>query len=87
MRHFEINKAETKRENKIKTDVFLRGCSAMPFGDFDSEGEDKVDEKCLEEIGCGCVGAGVLVLEVELDFVEEWSLESGMKRDWEWLLK
>jgi hypothetical protein len=38
--------------------------------DLDSDGDDNVDEKCLEEIVCGRVGAGVLVLEGELDLLE-----------------
>jgi hypothetical protein len=82
------NKISKPGEERVwMTDVFLSGWSATLLGGFASEGEDKVEEKCLEEIGWGCVGAGVLVLEGELDLFEEWSRESGMNRDWEWLLK
>jgi hypothetical protein len=43
-----------------------------------------VEEKCLEEMGCGWLDPGVLVLEGELDlFEDEWSRESGMNRDCE----
>jgi hypothetical protein len=51
--------------------------------DLTSEGEERVEEKCLDESVLDCMGAGVPVVEGELDLFEEWSLEleSGIKRD------